>query len=126
MKRAQGSKGQATVEMAIILPVLLWLLVGLVDVARMANAVLTVQYAAREAVRAGITGASDVVVEQRARESIVSLESDRVSVSVSPAGARTTGTALTVTVSYRYTFLALFGAAGTDVPLQSQLTGRVE
>ncbi|MFZ5814752.1 MAG: TadE/TadG family type IV pilus assembly protein [Bacillota bacterium] len=126
MKRPAGSKGQATVEMALVLPLLLWLVLGLVDIARMANAMLTVQYAAREGVRAGITGASDAEVEQIARNAGVSLEADRVTVVINPAGTRVTGTDLTVIVSYRYTFLAMMGLANTDVQLASQLTGRVE
>ncbi len=126
MKRKAGSKGQATVEMALVLPILLWLLVGIVDVARMANAVLTVNHAAREAVRAGITGATDAEIEDRARDSMPALEPDRVTVLISPAGSRMTGTDVTVVVTYRYRFLATFGIAGTEVPLNGQLTGRVE
>lgn len=110
--------------MAIILPLLLLLLVGLVDVARMANAMLTVQHAAREAVRAGIAGAGDSVVEQRALEASVPLDGARVTVNISPRGARTPGTALTVTVVYRHSLLLLLN--GSDVTLQGQLTGRVE
>lgn len=126
MKRARESKGQAMVETALVLPILLLLVVGLIDVARMSNALLSVQHAAREAVRAGITGATDAEIEQRARNSIVTLEPERLTVTVSPTGARTTGSDLTVNVSYRYTFLVLFNKAGTDLTLQGQLTGRVE
>jgi Flp pilus assembly protein TadG len=119
-------KGQATVEMAVILPILLMLLLGLVDVARMANAYLTVQHAAREAVRAGTTGASDAEVTQRARDSMVALEPNRITISISPPGARTTGGDITVTISYRYQFLVALGYAGAEVTITGQLTGRVE
>jgi len=126
MKRRGGSEGQATVEMAIVLPLLLWLLVGMVDIARMANAILTVNHAAREAVRAGITGGTDAEIEARARGSMPALEPERVTVVISPAGARQTGADVSVVVTYRYRFLALFGVAGSEVPLNGQLTGRVE
>jgi len=127
LKRRRGaSRGQATVEMALVLPILIWLLVGLVDVARMANAYLIVQHAAREGVRLGITGASDTQVAQRALTASATLDTTRLTVSVSPAGTRNTGSDVTVTISYSYRVLALMGIIGTDVPLQAQLTARVE
>jgi len=112
--------------MALVLPILLLLIVGLVDVARMANALLSVQHAAREAVRLGITGASDAEVEARALQSISALEPERLTVTVSPPGPRDPGTDVTVSVRYRYSFLVLFNLAGTDVNIESRLTGRVE
>lgn len=123
---ARNRKGQATVEMAVVLPLLLWLLLGLFDVARMASAYLTVQHAAREAVRAGIRGASDAEVEQRARDVAVTLESDRTTVAISPTEPRVTGTDLTVTVTYRYRFLAMLNYIGTEAPLEGRLIGRIE
>ncbi|MFZ5826346.1 MAG: TadE/TadG family type IV pilus assembly protein [Bacillota bacterium] len=122
----RNRKGQATVEMAVVLPILLWLLLGLFDVARMANAYLTVQHAAREAVRAGIRGATDAEVEQTARDAAVSLESDRTTVTISPLQPRVTGTDLTVTVTYRYRFIAMFQYAGTEATLEGRMIGRVE
>lgn len=125
-KRARGSRGQATVEMALVLPILLLLIVGLVDAARMAGALLSVQHAAREAVRLGITGAPDAAVEERAFEAASILEPERLTVTVSPPGPRPPGSDITVTVRYRYSFLVLFNLAGTDVDIESRLTGRVE
>lgn len=125
-KRPAGGKGQATVEMALVLPILIWLLVGLVDVARMANAYLILQHAAREAVRLGITGASDSQVTERATSAAATLDTATLSISITPAGSRTTGSDITVTISYRYRVLALMGIIGTEVPLQGRLTARVE
>jgi Flp pilus assembly protein TadG len=125
-KRTCGGKGQATVEMALVLPILIWLLVGLVDIARMANAYLIIQHAAREAVRLGITGASDPQVSERAMATATTLDPARLSVSITPAGTRTTGSDITVTVAYRYRVLALMGIIGSEVPLEARLTARVE
>lgn len=119
-------RAQALVEMAVVLPMLLLLLLGLVDVARMANAYLTVQHAAREAVRAGATGASDAEVEQRARDAMVALEADRVTISINPPGSRVTGTDLTVTITYRYRFLFLMNYAGAETTLTGEMVGRIE
>lgn len=126
VRRRRGSSGQATVEMALVLPILIWLLIGLVDIARMANAYLIIQHASREAVRLGITGASDAQVVQRAVRTATTLDSTRMTISVTPAGTRNTGSDITVTVNYRYQVLALMGIIGRDVPLSTTLTARVE
>lgn len=122
----RSEKGQATVEMALVLPILIWLLVGLLDVARMANIYLSIGHAAREAVRIGATGASDSQIINRALQTAPSLESDRVTITVSPASPRYSGSDVTVTVDYRYQIMAMMGLAGSEMPLRAVLTGRVE
>jgi Flp pilus assembly protein TadG len=125
-RRPSGNKGQATVEMALVLPVLIWLLLGLVDVARMANASVLIQQASREAVRLGITGATDSAVAQRAMTIANTLDATRLTINISPAGTKTTGSDITVKVSYNYQVLSLMGIIGNNVPLQASLTARVE
>lgn len=124
--RWRRGDGQATVEMALVLPMLIWLLVGMVDVARIASSVLLVQHAAREGLRLGVTGASDSQIALRVLNVAPTLEPTLVTISVSPAGVRTTGSDVTVTVGYRYKVLALMGIIGTEVPLGAGLTARVE
>lgn len=124
--RKSGSEGQATVEMALVLPILIWLLVGMVDIARMSNAYLTIQHASREAVRLGVTGVSDTAVGDRARSSAVALDPAMLTVTITPRGAKSTGSDITVAVRYRYKVLALMGIIGSEVPLQASLTARVE
>jgi Flp pilus assembly protein TadG len=126
MGKRRGSRGQATVELAIVLPILIWLLLGLVDIARMASAYLIVQHAAREAVRLGVTGASDDDLRNRVLETVETLDTSRLSISITPSGARPTGSDITVQVSYRYKVMALMGFIGAEVPLQGRLTARVE
>lgn len=128
MKRRRGKRdrGQATVEMALVLPILIWLLIGLVDIARMANAYLIIQHASREAVRLGITGASDTQIAQRALAQSTTLDRTRLTITVTPTGSRTTGSDVTVAIRYHYKVLALMGIIGTDVPLATQLSARVE
>jgi len=123
---ATGSRGQATVEMALVLPILIWLLVGLVDVARMANSVVILQHAAREAVRMGITGATDSEVTDRAHLAATTLDTAALTITIAPAGSRTTGSDITVTIDYKYKVLALMGVIGSEVPLSATLTSRVE
>jgi hypothetical protein len=52
-------RGQALAEFALLAPLLVVLVFGIVDVARAYNAWVTVQGAAREGARYGVTGRSD-------------------------------------------------------------------
>lgn len=113
-------------ELAIALPLLILLIIGIFEVALMANAYLTVQHVAREAVRVGITGATKNAIFARAHSMASGLDSSRLLVSVEPPEVRTTGTDLAVTVSYEYKpAIPIFGALST-INLRSRLTGRVE
>jgi Flp pilus assembly protein TadG len=125
-RRLQKTDGQATLEMALVLPILIWLMLGMVDVARMANTFLIIQHASREAVRLGVTGASDDQVATRVFAVAPTLDPSLMTVAISPAGVRTTGSDITVKIDYRYPVLAIMAFVGAEVPLTASLTARVE
>ena len=52
MKRHRGDRGAAAVETALLLPVLLLIIFGIIDFGRMLNAQITLTEAAREGARA--------------------------------------------------------------------------
>ncbi|MEX1253831.1 MAG: TadE/TadG family type IV pilus assembly protein [Dehalococcoidia bacterium] len=52
-------RGQAIAEFAMITPVLMLIIFGIIDISRIYNAWVTVQGSAREAARYGVTGRSD-------------------------------------------------------------------
>ena len=64
----RGARGQATLEVALLVPVLLLLLLGLLGVTRVAQARLGVAAAAREAARTAVRQVSIEAGEQRGRE----------------------------------------------------------
>ncbi|MGH2377795.1 MAG: TadE/TadG family type IV pilus assembly protein [Candidatus Limnocylindria bacterium] len=66
MRRSRGEEGQALVEFALVLPVLLMLILGLFDVARAVWQENTLAYAAREGTRYAIVhgSASEAPVDQ--------------------------------------------------------------
>jgi Flp pilus assembly pilin Flp len=66
MKRRRTDEGAAAVEFALLLPILLLILFGIVDFSRLLNAQLNVTEAAREGARAASLGADDP--EGRAEE----------------------------------------------------------
>ena len=55
MRRREGERGQTVIEFALALPILLLLLVGIFDVARMVWYTNTLAHAAREGTRYAIT-----------------------------------------------------------------------
>lgn len=108
--KVREERGQALVEFAVVLPVLVLLLLGLMEFGRILHALLTVQNAAREGARLGITGATDGEIEARVRQAAASLEGAndpaRLTVEVTPpAAARRVGQDLTVTVRYKFGFV---------------------
>ncbi|MBT8478503.1 MAG: pilus assembly protein [Gemmatimonadetes bacterium] len=129
-----GDTGQALVEMAIALPILLALLVGIFEFARAYNVQQVITNAAREGAREGVVSgqaAATPVVNLRLTEANISGQT--VTVTCVPA-ACANGDALTVEVSVSYTFvfigpvLSLF-SSGVDpgtITLASTSTMRVE
>lgn len=91
--------GQALVEMALILPVLLILLMGIVQFGIIFSGQIAVASAAREGARIAAVGADDgkiAMVVQDALEGSVFLEN--INTEVLPAGVRVFGQRVTVQV----------------------------
>lgn len=95
-------RGQAMVELAIVLPILLLVLMGIIDFGRIYQGYLVVTTAAREGARQAAVGASDSAITATVLAAATSLPEAAVKVQVLPAAAsRYPGTAITVEVSYR-------------------------
>jgi Flp pilus assembly protein TadG len=67
-------RGQTIVEFALILPIFILVLVGIVDFGRAVYASSTIQNAAREAVRVAIVDQNVTVIETEAIEQAVALD----------------------------------------------------
>lgn len=107
-------RGQATVEVALVLPVLVLLCLLVAQVATIATDAVLVHHAAREAARAAAVQ-PDADVARRAAIGAAGLRPDRLELGL--AGGTTAGETLTVTVEY---------AAPTDVPVVGRLLGDVD
>jgi Flp pilus assembly protein TadG len=117
-------RGQATVELALLLPLVGLLLLALVQVAVVARDQVLVVHAAREAARAAAVD-PDVDAARQAAEQAGPLAADRLTVEV--AGRGEAGSRVRVVVSYIVPLrLPLLGAALGDVTLSSSATMRVE
>ncbi|MGE5541720.1 MAG: TadE/TadG family type IV pilus assembly protein [Bacillota bacterium] len=97
----RGDRGQALVEMAIVLTVLLLLLTGIIEFGRILSAQLIVSHASREGARIGVLGKSDAEITARVLEAASALDESKIGVDVTPTQSeRVRGAELRVEVSY--------------------------
>jgi len=105
-----GDRGAAAVEFALLLPVLLLLVFGIIDFGRALNAQITLTQAAREGARLAAEGQPwSAVVVPRTRAAATTLSVVTVTGNTCPAGAGP-GTNAVVRASYRFTFITPIGA----------------
>jgi Flp pilus assembly protein TadG len=89
------NRGQAMVEFALVLPILLLLLFGMIEFGRVFHEYLVVTHAAREGARVATLGGTDAEIL-----SSVNIAADSVPVTVIvPLGTRVRGSQVTVTVT---------------------------
>jgi TadE-like protein len=118
--RTRSEHGQASVELALVLPVLVLLLLGVLQTALVARDQVLLQDAARAAAREASVGADPGRVQDAARRSLAG-----VTVEVHRAG----GVGEPVVVVARYhdrTDVPLVGRLYPDVDLQARATMRAE
>ncbi len=132
-----GDAGQALIEMAIALPILLALLIGIFEFARAYNVQQVITNAAREGAREGVLPLSfeaDAVTRANNRLADASIVSATVTYTCTGSGSCTTGDAVSVTITVPYTFvfigpvLSLFssGFGARTINLSSTATMRRE
>ena len=118
--RGRGARGQATVEFAFLLPLLVLAGLAVIQVALVVRDQMGVVHAAREAARAASVDPDPAAAVRAARRSMPGADVD--------VGARPdVGEAIRVTVRYRSaTDLPLVGALFPDPDLRSSASMRVE
>jgi Flp pilus assembly protein TadG len=111
-------KGQGLVEMALVLPLLLLLLFGIVEFGRVLGAGLMVSHCARDGARYGSVGASDYEITNRIRTRTAGIlydeaEPSTLVITITRSGA-TRGGDIKVNISYPVTLY---------IPIISSITG---
>jgi Flp pilus assembly protein TadG len=126
LRRLRGRDGQATVEMALVVPVLVLLLFGIAEFGRLLFAYATIQDAAWAGARLGvIPGTTTAQIVQQVDQTASLLDQSQLSATVTePNDPPYPGDPLTVTVSYNFNFLV--GLFGGPITLQAASTLRVE
>ena len=124
MRRGRADGGQASVELALVLPLVVMLLLAVVQLGLLVRDQIMVVHAAREAVReAAVDPAPDAA--RRAALASSTLVESRVAVTATGRGAA--GSRVRVEVTYRSpTTVPLLGAALGDLPLRASAPLRVE
>jgi Flp pilus assembly protein TadG len=129
MKILKNEKGQSLVEFAILLPVLLLLLMGILEFGLMLNSYLTINNSAREGARFGIVAGSNLEIKELINSISPNLESENLEVNITPLdGSRQSGDTLTVEVIYNYQVIIpiISNILNNVVVLKAQTSMRIE
>lgn len=128
-KLVRDNRGQSLVEMALVLPLLIIILFGIIEFGRVFHSYLMITHASREGARVGVVGQSNGDIEQRIQNA-TTLNLDKLTITITPSdqGARTPGVPLTVLVDYQVElFTPILGSIlPNPVELQAQTTMRME
>lgn len=101
---ARSEKGQATVELALSLVVLLLIVFAIIDFGRIFQVYLTTDHATREGARIASLGATDTEITTATKTAAQVDEAAKLTVTVTPQQAlRKRGTFVTVATSYPVT-----------------------
>jgi len=128
-KLIKNSSGQAMVELALVLPVLLLLVFGIVEFGRIFSTQLLVTSSAREAVREAVVGAGDGAVVLCAKNSAAILDGTKMVVQITPDEySRSRGNPVTVHIDYPVKIYApiISGIIGDPFVVSGEVTMRVE
>lgn len=124
-----NERGQALVEMALVLPLIIIILFSLIELGRLGHASLALQYAAREGARAAITGADDDFIRARIVNAAPALDDSALVITLSPsANERVSGDEVRVLLDYEMdVYFPLLSAAFPDsFSLQGRAVMRME
>ncbi|MEX2236491.1 MAG: TadE family protein [Dehalococcoidia bacterium] len=129
----RGERGQALVEFALVLPLLLIMLFGIIDFGRALQTYITINNASREGARFGSISPSGNI-QQKVRTAAGDFGDD-VTIVVSFPSGQDSGDSVIVDVDYEYQMITPLGAMlstftggslGTSIGLSSSSDMRLE
>lgn len=122
-------RGQALVEMALVIPVLLLLFIGICEFGRILGAYMVINNLAREGARYGVVGHNEQEIENLLLAERTWLDEDRMIVYVTPAFAeRHKGEPLNIEVDYAVDLMTpVFShIMPNPVPISAKCAMRIE
>ena len=125
----RNERGQALVEFVLVIPLLLLLLVGIVDIGRMAYTYSSLHFTAQETVRIGGFGHGDAEIAEFARDNFKLGDPSELQVMVTPEPAvRKSGDYITVILKYPINPITPFASQIFSGPimLKTDSTIRIE
>lgn len=122
-------KGQALLELALVLPILILLLTGIFEFGRIYSAELIVNHSAREGARLGSVGAQDSAIITRVQNTASGLDTSQLAIVIVPSeGNRVRGSEISVSVDYPVSIVTPFVSVITGATVNVDATSimRVE
>lgn len=128
-KLLKSKKGQAMVEMAIVIPILLIILMGIFEFGRIFNTYIILTNASREGARRAALGASDTEVNEKINNAVLYLDSTNLTTLITPSkSSRKRGSEVKINIQYDVDIIAPI--IDTIIPnpfhLETQTVMRVE
>ncbi|AOM83863.1 TadE family protein [Salisediminibacterium beveridgei] len=125
----KNEKGQSLAEFALVLPLLLLLIVGIVDFGRVLYTYSGLHFTVQETVRVGGFGYNDGEIAEFASDHFATGDGSQLSVSISPdESARKSGEYITITLGYDVDPITPFASQVFSGPihLRADSTIRIE
>ncbi|MBS3900500.1 MAG: pilus assembly protein [Dethiobacter sp.] len=121
-------KGQALVEFALVLPLILLLLLGIVELGRVSNAYLVVIHAARHGARHAAVGATNAEIISSVNQASLPLNPGKLIISILPEQGRLAGSDVRVVVSYPLRLITPLAGnlLNNPVIVRGEITMRIE
>lgn len=127
LTRSEG--GQSTLEFAMVLPMLLLLLMGIIEFGRIISSYMIINNLAREGARFAAVGKTDSQITTILLNEHATLDVDKLEVQFSPVySARVKGEPLKVTVNYTVDLITplIPEFLPNPLPISSECTMRLE
>ncbi|OPY55955.1 MAG: TadE-like protein [Pelotomaculum sp. PtaU1.Bin035] len=128
-KLIKDKRGQALVELALALPLLIFIIMGTMEFGRIFHSYLLITNASREGARAGIISETDPEIKTTVKNVAATLGLTDAQITITPDESfRTRGIPLTVKVDYTVSLITpvLDAIVPDPFPLTASTTMRVE
>lgn len=124
----KNNRGQSLVETALVLPIILLMLLGILEFGRILSAWMIITHGSREGARLASLGGTNTQITARVKAVSNTLNLGSMTVTISPSSNRSTGAMVTVRVNYSVDLLTPFIGAiiGDPLPMNAKTTMRVE
>lgn len=128
-EKVQKKNGQALVETALVLPIIILILMGIIDFGLMFNNYLIVSNASRDAARNAVVGKSDIETKALIADMTSTLDQAKLKITIYPIDSmRKKGDQISIKIEYDNSLLTPIISAiiPTPVKLTAKTTMRME
>lgn len=124
----RNKQGQSMVETALVLPIIILILLGILEFGRILSSWMIITHASREGARVASLGGTGSQVEERVDAVSSTLNLEDMTVTITPSGTLSRGDMVTVSIGYNVDLITpLIGAiVGNTVPMNADTVMRIE